>query len=150
MLRSLRTAIAPMAVMVALLPLTATASGMSLGVSHATLHARIEISFSFKVDCPMPAVGDSVAFESWDVSVEQAAGTGIASGSSADDAQSPGPLPFQCTSLNVRFPLDILADTSGRPFHKGPAIVTALLYVGYASGLQLSATYGPAVVRLAG
>jgi hypothetical protein len=78
--RSLRMAIAAVAVIAAMIPLTGTADGMSLSVSPGTLHARIEISFTLTINCPTPAVGDSVTQEAWAVTVEEAAGTQIALG----------------------------------------------------------------------
>ena len=141
---------APVALLAALAPLAVAAAGMSVTVPRAVLHARIEVSLRLWVDCPAPASGDSVLYDSWDVSIEQAAGNGTAFASNADVAEAPAPLPFQCTSSNVAFPLDLIAGVTGRPFHNGKAVVSVLLYVGYMSGETLSATFGPAVVGLTG
>jgi len=150
MRRSLRLTVAALTVGAAMLPLTAMASTTPLGVSHAKVLARIDARLDMRINCPAPASGDSVTLETVDAFVEQAAGSGISSGNGGVVAGAPGQLLWQCTSANVIFPLDVLADVSGRPFHKGAAIVSASLDIYYASGAEFSATYGPAVVNLAG
>jgi hypothetical protein len=146
--RSLRMAIAAVGVIAALIPLTGRADGMALHVSPGTLHARVEISFTFSINCPTPALGDYVAQESWAVSVEEAAGTQIASGQYENFDQYPSPMAWQCTSATVTLPVDVLATVPGPPFHKGQAILSASASVTYASGASVSASVGPRVVTL--
>ncbi len=75
------------------MPLTASADGPGISVSHATLYARIDARLDMTINCPTPAAGDSVSFETVDAFVEQTAGTGIASGNGgAVASSSPGPL----------------------------------------------------------
>ena len=151
MVRSLRAAIAAAAVMAAMIPLNGVASGMTLHVSRPDLHARIEISITFTINCPIPAAGDSVTQEVWSASVEQAAGsTQIATGQYGNFVMSPSPMPWQCTSSNVTLPVVFLANVPGPPFHTGPAILTAAVSVTYASGATVSASVGPKVVKLQG
>ena len=144
-------AIAAVAVMAAMVPLTGMADGMSLHVSPGTLHARVEISFTFTINCPTPAAGDYVTEESWGVSVEQAVKTQIAVGSYGNFDQYPfNPMTWQCTSSNVTLPVDVLANVPGPPFHKGQALMTASVFVMYASGASVSASVGPTVIKLQG
>lgn len=151
MIRSLRMAIAAAAVMVAMIPLSGVASGMTLHVSDPDLHARIEITVTFTMNCPIPAAGDSVTQEVWGASVEQAVGaTQIATGQYQNFVQSPSPMPWQCTSSNVTLPVVFLANVPGPPFHAGQAILTAAVSVTYASGATVSASVGPKVVKLGG
>jgi hypothetical protein len=149
LIRSLRVAIAAAVVMAAMTPLNGVASGMTLHVSRPDLHARIEISITFAINCPTPAAGDSVTQEVWGASVEQAVGTTqIATGQFQDFVQSPSPMPWQCTSSNVTLPVVLLANVPGPPFHTGAAILTASVSVTYASGATVSASVGPKVVKL--
>ncbi len=113
--------------------------------------ARIDARIHLRINCPTQAVGDSIFIESVNVSVEQAAGRGIASGSGGLVGTTPrGPLVWECTSANVFLPLDVLANISGRPFYSGAAVISASLDILYASGAEFRATYGPAIVKLAG
>lgn len=150
MLRSLRVVLAPAVVLAAIIPITTMAAGMSLHLSRATLHAKIEISLNMVINCPTPSAGDYITQEEWGVNFEQAAGTGIASGNYQNFVSYPSPMPWQCTSANVRLPVTVLADLTGRPFHDGQAIVTAQVSVAYASGTTVSASVGPKTVWLGG
>jgi hypothetical protein len=151
LVRSLRVAIAAAAVMAAMIPLNGVASGMTLHVSRPDLHARIEITVTLTINCPVPATGDSVTQEVWSVSVEQAVGTTqIATGQYQNFVQSPSPMRWECASSNVTVPVLFLANVPGPPFHTGPAILTAAVSVTYASGATVSASVGPKVVKLGG
>ncbi len=151
MSRLLRMGIAAVAVMVAMIPVNGMASGMTLHVVDPDLHARIEITLDLAINCPTPAAGDSVTQEVWSVSVEQAAGTTqIATGGTGSFADSPSPMPWQCTSTNITLPVAFLANVPGPPFHTGAAILTASVSVTYASGATVSASVGPKVVKLGG
>jgi hypothetical protein len=141
-------AMVPLVAAAAMMPSMVRADGMTLHVSPGTLHARVEITFTLTIDCPAPAPGDYVSQEAWAVSVEEAAGWKIAYGEVEMLSQYPSPMFFQCTGSAVTLPIDILAQTPGPAFRRGQAIVTASAGVAYASGASVSASVGPAVVRL--
>jgi hypothetical protein len=144
-------AVGAMAIMAAMVPLTGMADGMSLHVSPGTLNAGVEISFTLTINCPTPAAGDYVTEESWGVSVEQAVKTQIATGSYQNFDQYPyNPMEWQCTSSSVTVPVNVYATVPGPPFHKGKALMTASVFVMYASGASVSASVGPKVIKLQG
>lgn len=90
---------------------------VSIG-STATLESRVLLTVPITVTCD--PVGDffSMSF----VSVEQASGTRIAHGSGFIST-------LTCDSTPHTYPVSVLADTSGPPFHGGPTVASAFVSI---------------------
>lgn len=101
-------------------------SGMTVSFGSPSLSpSRVAITVPVNVSCaPFDPTLLLSSFVS--VSVEQASGTGIAHGFGSLGASFvPGfPLPFPCDGASHTVSVTVLADTSGRPFHGGPATVS--------------------------
>jgi hypothetical protein len=108
-------AILPVAAIAGVLfPTTALATSDSMVIQpDAKLVTRVDLRVTVAVTCP---AGDFISTMS-NVSVEEAAGTRIASGF--------GSLPpASCTGSVQTILVDVLASTSGPPFHGGRATAT--------------------------
>ncbi len=127
-----RLMIATVGLAVALLPISASASDSGMTVTTANsmqLTDRVLVSVPVSVVCTDIA-GLTPFFDRITVNVNQAFGTSISHGSATISAvfgfgTTSTPL-FTCNGTTVnQFVIPVLADTSGTPFHGGPAIVTA-------------------------
>lgn len=107
--------------------------------SSATLQSRVLLTLPVTVSCD--PVGDFFAMSF--VSVEQAAGRQIARGTGFNF-----PLPV-CDSTPHTYPVSVLADASGPPFHGGQAVAFASVNIfgslgseGGSAGLQAISVRG--------
>jgi hypothetical protein len=138
--RLLRLAAIPAAIVVAMLPAAASADSMTLTLpGSAALSARINVMITLTIHCPAPPAGSVTLADGASVTVEQAAGTGVASGSLFILDPAPN-LPFPCDGSTVQRTFSILASPSGAPFHGGPAIVSAFAFAQY--GIDLCPPFG--------
>jgi hypothetical protein len=111
----------------ALVPVVASASGLTLTAGQGTLTGKVALTVPVTVTCASPfwdPASQQLVDELVEVSVEQASGREIAHGFGIFRAQTPDALPLQCDGSSVTVPVSILADTSGPPFHSGSAVVT--------------------------
>lgn len=137
------------------------ANAMTIRVGDPQLSGRIAIT--------VPVVASCSAFDATlthysdfvSVSVQQASGREIASGTgSAFGSITNSSLLFACDGTEQTVPVTVLANTSGPPFHGGPAILTGS--AGASAGqpcfpgsttcffnlVSQTATTGPITVRL--
>jgi hypothetical protein len=106
---------------------------MSFG-SPSVSSSRVAVTVPVTISCS-PFDPALLLSEVVTVSVEQAAGTGIAHGTASvgDPMLFGGPLLFPCDSTGHTFSMTVLADTSGRPFHGGQATFSGSAHVGSAT-----------------
>jgi hypothetical protein len=131
-------------------------SGMTMQFGSPSLSSsRVAITVPVTVSCS-PLDPTFLLVEGVSVSVEQSSGTGIAHGmASVGDLMDFGaPLLFPCDSANHTLSMTVLADTSGRPFHGGPATFSgSALVVGEPcpfcfGGVSEAAQAGPTTLTL--
>jgi hypothetical protein len=105
-------------------PTATTAQQMTVTFGTPNLIGRVAITVPMTVSCP--AFGPSFTmFDTFvNVSVEQAAGANIATGSAFTSGFLPN-LQFVCDGSEQAVSITVLANPSGPPFHGGPAVFSA-------------------------
>ncbi len=105
------------------------AHAMTVRVGDPDLVARVALRVPVSVSCTpfdpaLTHVSDGVF-----VSVQQASGRGIASGSGflsgGPVGMTPSPLLFACDGSEQTVTVPVSASAAGAPFHGGPAVITA-------------------------
>jgi hypothetical protein len=107
--------------------------------SSATLQSRVLLTLPITVSCD--PVGDFFTMSF--VSVEQAAGTQIARGTGFN---FPQPI---CDSTSRTYPVSVLADPSGPPFHGGQAVAFASVNIFGSLGSE-GGSAGPQTISVRG
>jgi len=145
----------------ALIPIAVSASSVSISAGPGALTGRVALTIPITASCS-GTFWDPSTQELFDefgvVNVEQASGQQIARGSATFNASLPGPLLFQCDGNSVTFPVTVLADPSGPPFHGGTAVVTGFLNLNagtncgfpgcYFNIVGLSSSLGPQQIKV--
>jgi hypothetical protein len=153
-----------LSVVVVVAAITATAaaadSGMTMSLGAPKLSSRVAISVPVTVSCSPFDPSLTLFSEGAGVSVEQASGTAIAHGFGFVNSYNFGsgftPL-FLCDNAGHTVTVNVLADTTGPPFHGGPAVFSAS--AGASAGLSCgpgcfyntvneSASFGPASLTM--
>jgi hypothetical protein len=106
--------------------------------STATLQSRVLLTVPITVTCD--PVGDFFTMSF--ISVEQASGSRIASGSGFIST-------LTCDSAPHTYPVNVLADTSGPPFHGGQAVASASVNIFGSLGSE-GGSAGPQTVQVRG
>jgi hypothetical protein len=117
---------AALAVAVTCAVIAPAANAMTIRAGDPELSGRIAISVPIVVSCSPfdPALTHFSGGVT--VSVQQAAGRQIASGSGSVFGSSvTSSLPFTCDGTEQTVPVTVLANTSGPPFHGGRAVLSA-------------------------
>jgi hypothetical protein len=129
---------------------TPLGTSITIGSAHLSLPAsRLQVSVAVDVSCSS-RVFTTVLFQTIGVSVEQSSGQGIAFGSGFAE----NPVLFPCDDATHSVNVTATADPSGGPFHGGPAIVTAFVFLvgtdefGIINGDLVGE--GPVTVRITG
>lgn len=106
--------------------------------STATLESRVLLTVPITVTCD--PVGDFFTMSF--ISVEQASGSRIASGSGFIST-------LTCDSASHTYAVNVLADTSGPPFHGGQAVASASVNIFGSLGSE-GGSAGPQTVHVRG
>jgi len=104
----------------------------------ATLQARTLVTVPITVTCDPVGTFFSMSF----VSIEQASGTAIASGSGFIST-------LTCDSTAHTYQVSVLGNTSGPPFHGGPAVARASVNIFGSLGGE-GGSAGPQTISLRG
>jgi hypothetical protein len=102
----------------------ASAQAMTVSLGQPSLSARVAVTEPVSVSCTPFDPSLTLFSESVNVSIEQAAGQGIAQGSGSVFGFLPV-LPFPCDGTAHTVSVGILADPAGPAFHGGPAALSA-------------------------
>jgi len=122
--KALLLAVVGAAFAVAASPATAVAP-FQFELGTPDLSARVLITVPVTVTCQPFDSSLTMFLASVSVSVEQAAGTGIARGTGTTSGGSSTPLPFTCNGTPQTVSVPVQADPAGRPFHGGQAVFRA-------------------------
>jgi hypothetical protein len=128
-------------------PASATTNSVTIG-SPVTLTNRVLVTVPVTVVCdPIADIGTSTLF----VTVTQASGQAVATGSAIDQAFPPQPPLFTCDSVTQNnFVMNILPDMGSPPFHGGGAIVQVFFSIfSFTSGSETGSS-GPTPVTIRG
>ena len=116
-----------------LISAAAADSALTLRLGTPDLSARVLITVPVIVSCSPFDPSLTLFSESVNVSVVQASGTRIATGSGSLMSFLP-PLPFVCDDTEHTVAVNVLANATGPPFHGGSAVFTAS--AGVAAGVS--------------
>jgi hypothetical protein len=114
----------------ALVPVVASASNVSATLGAGTLTNRVAVTIPVTVTCAGPFWDPSTQElfeENISISVEQASGKQIASGTGQASFGLPFSQPQHCDGTAVTIPVTVLADPTGPPFHGGSLVVSGFV-----------------------
>ena len=138
----------------------ANAGAMTLSLGAASLAGRVAVTEPVTVTCSPFDPSLTLVAAGLTVTVEQASGRAIATGTGMNEGFLPALLPFGCDGSQTTVPVTVTASPTGAPFHGGKAVVSASASAGagvpcffgttgcWSIEASQSASVGPTLVSL--